>query len=258
MYLYLLWTLNITCLSDKLDHVLLATEVAVVHGAWLAGDVHLDLLAGAQDGHGVEEGGDPLVRGPDVVLDPLHCEELCGAVPELVQLVGALVCLLVSLDVVYLANLQRILLPTEPAVVLDVAVWLLPELVLDDSCNFLHDSLPELVLDRHGQGVKTLVTKVTRNTCCTASRSGQGVTRVTLHLHVCLDDVEVCDLDAAQGLDEDVPGDEVPVHQPQLLEVDHAPGDLRVPVEQRLAADLVLIVPDVVQEASALSLVNEY
>ena len=48
------------------------------------------------------------------------------------------------------------------------------------------------------------------------------------------------------------------MHQPQLLEVDHAPGDLRVPVEQRLAADLVLIVPDVVQEASALSLVNEY
>ena len=78
--MYLLWTLNITCLSDKLDHVLLATEVAVVHGAWLAGDVHLNLLAGAQDGHGVEEGGDPLVRGPDVVLYPLHREELSGAV----------------------------------------------------------------------------------------------------------------------------------------------------------------------------------
>ena len=48
------------------------------------------------------------------------------------------------------------------------------------------------------------------------------------------------------------------MHQPPLLEVGHTSGDLRAPVEQRLAADLVLIVPDVVQEASALSLVNEY
>ena len=34
-------------LQVELDHVLLAAEVAVVHGARLSGDVHLDLLARA-------------------------------------------------------------------------------------------------------------------------------------------------------------------------------------------------------------------
>ena len=134
-------------LEVELDHVLLAAEVAVVHRARLPRDVHLDLLAGPERGHGVDEGGDPLVRAADVVLDGLLHEELGAAVLALVQLVAPLLLLVVRLDVVDLADLERVLLATEAAVVLHVAVWMLPELVLDGD----------------GDGLENLLTNITRD-----------------------------------------------------------------------------------------------
>ena len=134
-------------LQVELDHVLLAAEVAVVHGARLPGDVHLDLLAGAEGRHGVDEGGDSLVGGPDVILDRVHCEELGGAVLALVKLVGSPVGFVITLDMVNFANLQRILLSAKPAKILDITVRM----------------LSELMLNSHSHCVKTLNTNIAGN-----------------------------------------------------------------------------------------------
>ena len=132
-------------LQVELDHVLLAAKVAVVDRARLPRDVHLDLLAGAEGGRGVDEDSDPLVRGSDVILDGLHREELSSAVLALVQLVSTPVSLVIILDVVNFANLQRKLFSTKPAKILDITIWM----------------LSELVLNRHGHCVKTLCTNIT-------------------------------------------------------------------------------------------------
>ena len=134
-------------LQVELDHVLLAAEVAVVDGARLPRYVHLDLLAGAEGGHGVDEGGDPLVRGPDVILDGLHREELSSAVLALVQLVSPPVSFVITLDMVNFANLQRILFSAKPAKIFDITVWV----------------LSELVPNRHGHCFKILCTYITGN-----------------------------------------------------------------------------------------------
>ena len=131
-------------LQVELDHVLLAAKVAVVDRARFPRDVHLDLLAGAEGGRGVDEGGDPLVRGSDVILDGLDVVELSGAVLALVDLVGPPVVLMVCLDVVTLANFQWILFTTEATIIFDIAVWMLPELVLDCNCHSLKCFLADI------------------------------------------------------------------------------------------------------------------
>ena len=124
-------------LQIKLDHVLLATQMTIVDRTGFSRDVHLDLLAGPQGGHRVHQGNHPLVTGPDVILDGLHVVELGGAVLALVDLVGPPVVLVVCLDVVTLANFQWILFTTEATIIFDIAVWMLPELVLDCNCHSL-------------------------------------------------------------------------------------------------------------------------
>lgn len=49
---------------------------------------------------------------------------------------------------------------------------------------------------------------------------------------------EVCDLDAVRGLDQDIAGSQVSVHQPSALQISHASGDLSAPVQERLGPDL--------------------
>ena len=109
--------------------------MTIVDRTWFSRDVHLDLLAGAQGGHGVHQGNHPLVTGPDVVLDGLHVVKLRGAVLALVDLVRPPVILMIGLDVVTLANFQWILFTTEATIIFHIAVWMFPELVLNCNCH---------------------------------------------------------------------------------------------------------------------------
>ena len=83
--------------------------MTVVHRAPLSGNIHLDLLAGTESGHWVDEGRHPLVAGLDVILDGLHSEELRGAVLALVELAAPFLRPMVSLDMVCFADLQGVL-----------------------------------------------------------------------------------------------------------------------------------------------------
>ena len=56
-------------LKVELDQVLVAAEVAVVHGVRLPVHVGLDLLARPQRGNGVDKGPHPLVVRLEVKVD---------------------------------------------------------------------------------------------------------------------------------------------------------------------------------------------
>ena len=61
---------------------------------------------------------------------------------------------------------------------------------------------------------------------------------------------EVGDLDAVGSLDKDVSGSKVAMHKSLLFQVGHSRGNLFAPAEQRLRSDLVLVVPDILQETT--------
>ena len=86
------------------------------------------------------------VPGSDVILYCVQCEELraAAAVLALVDILTAHLGSVVSLDVVGLADLQRVLLPTEAAVILLVTVWVFAELVLDGQGDGLEALLADV------------------------------------------------------------------------------------------------------------------
>ena len=61
---------------------------------------------------------------------------------------------------------------------------------------------------------------------------------------------KVSDLDTVGSLDQNIPGCQVSVDQPHVLKMSHATSNLSAPVEQRLGANLVLVVPHIVQQTA--------
>ena len=133
-------------LQVELDHVLVTTQVTVEHGVGLAGYVPLDLLTGAEGEDRVDEGADPLVAGPDVVLDGVQIEKLGGTIFALVYLASLLLSLVLSLDMCLLADVQRKCFSTEAAKVFLGAAPVLLELVLYGEGGSLEDLTTHVTL----------------------------------------------------------------------------------------------------------------
>ena len=138
LFLLAVQTLNVL-LKVELDHVLVTTQVTVEHRVGLAGYVSLDLLTGAEGEDRVDEGADPLVAGPDVVLDGVQIEKLGGTIFALVYLASLLLSLVLSLDMRLLADVQGKCFSTEAAKVFLGATPVLLELVLYSKGGSLED-----------------------------------------------------------------------------------------------------------------------